>query len=69
MALIRLAGLLERPESERLAERLTADELDAIRTTRNIAARAGYDGMNHEVFWRAITIRVPQIIDRLLDGM
>lgn len=66
MAIIRLAALLERAAPGRLAERLAAEEIAAIRTTRNIAAYAGYDGMNDEAFWRAITIRVPEIVDRLL---
>lgn len=66
MAIIRLAALLERPEFTSATERLTPDERAAIRTTRNIAAHAGYRGMNDELFWAAITIRVPQIIQRLL---
>ena len=46
MVVIRLAALLERPEFANLAERLTPDEITAIKATRNIASHAGYVGMN-----------------------
>lgn len=68
MAIIRLAALLERPDSTTLSGHLTEDEVAAIRTTRNIAAHAGYRGMNDDLFWIAITTRVPEIIRRLLDA-
>ena len=68
MAVIRLAALLERPEFAASARLLTPDEVVAIRTTRNIAARAGYDGMNDDLFWAAVTSRIPAIVRRLLDG-
>lgn len=68
MVVIRLAALLERPEFADLAERLTADEITAIKATRNIAAHAGYVGMNDDLFWAAVTIRIPAIVQRLLEG-
>lgn len=69
MALIRLAALLERPEFAALARLLTADEAAAIRTTGEIAAHAGYEGMNDDLFWMAVTSRVPAIVRRLLDDV
>ena len=69
MVLIRLASLLERPECAQFTELLTSDELAAIRTTRTIAAHAGYAGMNDDLFWAAVTIRVPGIVQRLLNGL
>ncbi|WP_157509325.1 antitoxin [Glaciibacter superstes] len=68
MVVIRLAALLEHPEFAASARLLTTDEVAAIRTTRNIAAHAGYDGMNDDLFWIAVTVRVPSIIHRLLDS-
>jgi hypothetical protein len=67
MVVIRLAALLERPEFDECADRLTADEITAIKATRNIAAHAGYVGMNDDLFWAAVTIRIPEIIGRLLE--
>ncbi len=67
MVVIRLAALLERPEFAPLAERLTAEEITAIKATRNIAAHAGYVGMNDDLFWAAVTARIPEIVHRLLD--
>lgn len=69
MALIRLASLLDRPEFAHLTTLLTVDERAAIRATRNIAAHAGYVGMNDDLFWVAVTVRVPGMIQRLLDGL
>ncbi len=66
MVVIRLAALLERSEFADLAERLTADEVTAIKATRNIAAHAGYVGMNDDLFWAAVTVRIPKIVARLL---
>lgn len=66
MVVIRLAALLERPEFAGLAENLSADEITAIKATRNIAAHAGYVGMNDDLFWAAVTIRIPTIVRRLL---
>lgn len=68
IAFIRLSALLERPEFEASAMSLTGDEIAAIRTTRNIAVHAGYGGMNDDLFWVAVTTRVPAIIRRLLDS-
>ena len=67
MVVIRLAALLERSEFAGLAENLSADEITAIKATRNIAAHAGYVGMNDDLFWAAVTIRIPGIVHRLLD--
>lgn len=67
MVVIRLAALLERPEFVNLAERLTSDEVTAIKATRNIAAHAGYVGMNDDLFWAAVTVRIPAIVHRLLS--
>ena len=66
MVVIRLAALLERPEFAMHAGRLTADEITAIKATRNIAAHAGYVGMNDDLFWAAVTVRIPDIVTRLL---
>lgn len=66
MVIIRLAALLERSEFSASAAMLSDDELAAIRTTRNIAAHAGYGSMNDDLFWAAVTIRVPVIVTRLL---
>jgi hypothetical protein len=68
MVVIRLAALLERPEFANLAERLTPDEITAIKATRNIASHAGYVGMNDDLFWAAVTVRIPEIVTRLLDS-
>jgi hypothetical protein len=67
MVVIRLAALLERPEFSALAETLSADEITAIKATRNIAAHASYVGMNDNLFWAAVTTRIPEIVQRLLD--
>lgn len=66
MVVIRLASILERPESAVSAEKLTADEITAIKATRNIAAHAGYVGMNDDLFWAAVTVRIPEIVRRLV---
>lgn len=68
MVIIRLASLLERPEFSEFTDALTTEEMRAIRTTRNIAAHGGYDGMNDDLFWAAVTDRVPAIVRRILDG-
>ena len=65
MVIIRFAALLERPEFEPRMEAVTQQERLAIRTTRNIAARTGYRSMNDDLFWLALTQRVPAILDRL----
>lgn len=61
MAIIRLASLVERPEFAQVSELLTSDEVAAIRTTRNIAAHAGYVGMNDDLFWAAVTLSLIHI--------
>ena len=47
---------------------ISEDERRAIRTTRNIAAHAGYRSMDGSLFWAAITRRVPEILDRIQAG-
>ena len=68
MVVIRLASLLERPEFTVLAQTLSAEEIIAIKATRNIAAHAGYVGMNDDLFWAAVTFRIPEIVRRLVTG-
>ena len=69
MVVIRLAALLERPEFAPFSSSLTAEEITAIKATRNIAAHAGYVGMNDDLFWSAVTVRIPTLVERLLDEM
>ena len=59
------AALLERPEFESHTEAVIRQERLAIRTTRSIAAHTGYRSVNDDLFWRAVTQRVPAILDRL----
>ena len=66
MVIIRLAALLERPEFAPHLTTITREERLAIRTTRNIAAHAGYRSMNDNLFWLAVTRRVPEILDRIV---
>ena len=68
MVIIRLAALLERPEFLPYLVAISEDERRAIRTTRNIAAHAGYRSMDDSLFWMAITRRVPEILDRIHAG-
>ncbi|RRJ86650.1 antitoxin [Gulosibacter macacae] len=67
MIIIRLAALLERTEFHDATQQLTLDEIAAIKTTRNIVAHAGYRGMNDDLFWAAVTVRVPKMLARLLE--
>lgn len=67
MVIIRLASLTERSEFSPWAELLSSQEIAAIRATRNIAAHAGYAVMNDELFWEAVTVSVPEIVERLLN--
>lgn len=69
MVIIRLAGLLEREDLATYLTAVTEEERRAIRTTRNIAAHAGYRAMNDGLFWLAVTERVPEILDRIEGGM
>lgn len=66
VAMIRLASLFERPEFDPWASILSGDEVAAIRTIRNIVAHAGYMAMDDDIFWEAVTMRVPEIVERLL---
>ena len=70
MAIIRLASLLERPvvaEAARLA--MTEQERAAIRTTCSIAAHAGCRDVNDDLFWLAVTQRLPGILQRLSKAL
>lgn len=67
MVIIRLAALFERPEFEPYLTAVTHEERLAISTTRNIAAHTGYRSMNDDLFWAAVTKRVPEILDRLAE--
>lgn len=67
MVIIRLASLTERSDFAPWAELLTPREIAAIRATRNIAAHAGYAVMDDDIFWRAVTFTVPEIVERLLN--
>lgn len=70
MAIIRLASLVERPVVAEAARRtMTEQECAAIRTTRNIAAHAGYRDMNDDLFWLAVTQRLPGILQRLSNAL
>ncbi len=66
VVIIRLAALLERQDMACLVEVLTSDEVAAIRTTRNIAAHPDYKSMNDDLFWLAVTERIPDILGRLM---
>ncbi|CED90494.1 antitoxin [Actinomyces succiniciruminis] len=67
MVIIRLAALFERPEFTPYLTAITREERLAIATTRNIAAHTGYKSMNDDLFWAAVTQRVPEILDRLIE--
>ena len=68
MVIIRLAALLERADFMPYLVTISEDERRAIRTTRNIAAHAGYRSMDDSLFWAAITRSVPEILDRIRAG-
>lgn len=68
MLIIRLASLTERPEFAPWSASLSNYEINAIRTTANIVAHAGYAAMNDDIFWGAVTVTVPEIVNRLLEG-
>ena len=65
MAIIRLAGFLEREEYAPYMDTLTSVEKRALRTTRNIAAHSGYQSMDDKLLWTAVTRNVPDMIERL----
>ena len=65
MVIIRLAAFLERDEYAPSMEALTSVEKRALRTTRNIAAHSGYQSMDDELLWAAVTRNVPDMIGRL----
>lgn len=68
MVVIRLAALMERAELEPWLAVLTREERLAIRTARDIVAHAGYRLMNDDVFWLAITRRIPEMLARIRAG-
>ena len=65
MAIIRLAAFLEREECVPYMDALTPPEKRALRTTRNIAAHSGYQSMDDQLLWTAVTRNVPDMIVRL----
>jgi len=65
MVIIRLAALLEREEYASYMDALTSPEKRALRTTRNIAAHSGYQSMDDQLLWTAVTRNVPDMIERL----
>lgn len=67
MLIIRLASLTEQPEFGPWAAMLTDDEINAIRTMRNIVAHSGYASMNDDIFWETVTRNVPELVERLLS--
>lgn len=65
MVIIRLAAFLEREEYASYMDALTSPEKRALRTTRNIAAHSGYQSMDDQLLWTAVTRNVPDMIARL----
>jgi len=65
MVIIRLAAFLEREEYAPYMDALTSSEKRALRTTRNIAAHSGYQSMDDQLLWTAVTRNVPDMIARL----
>jgi len=65
MVIIRLAAFLERDEYAPYMDALTSSEKRALRTTRNIAAHSGYQSMDDQLLWTAVTRNVPDMIARL----
>ena len=65
MVIIRLAAFLEREEYAPYIDALTSPEKRALRTTRNIAAHSGYQSMDDQLLWTAVTRNVPDMIKRL----
>lgn len=66
VAVLRLAALFEEPG--KYGPHLTVvtlDEQRGIITTRDIAAHSGYGAMNTDIFWRTVTERLPEVIDRI----
>ena len=65
MVIIRLAAFLGREEYAPYMDALTSPEKRALRTTRNIAAHSGYQNMDNQLLWTAVTRNVPDMIERL----
>ena len=65
MVIIRLAAFLERDEYASYMDALSSSEKRALRTTRNIAAHSGYQSMDDQLLWTAVTRNVPDMIARL----
>lgn len=68
MALIRLAALFEEEAYQLFLSPASTTERRAIATMRNIAARAGYRGMDDKLLWRTLTTDVPDLIKRLREA-
>ena len=65
MVIIRLAAFLEHEEYASYMDALSSSEKRALRTTRNIAAHSGYQSMDDQLLWTAVTRNVPDMIERL----
>ena len=63
--IVQRAAFLEREEYAPYMDALTSPEKRALRTTRNIAAHSGYQNMDNQLLWTAVTRNVPDMIERL----
>lgn len=66
MVMIRLTSLSEKTEFGPWAQVLTPGELAAIRSIGNVALHPECAVLDDDLLWDAVTVRVPEIIDRLL---
>ncbi len=64
--MIRLTSLSEKTEFGPWAQVLTPGELAAIRSIGNVALHPECAVLDDDLLWDAVTVRVPEIIDRLL---
>ncbi|MFD4422406.1 antitoxin [Agromyces sp. NPDC058484] len=69
IAVVRLAGILERSESARAREVLTEEESRGLQTIRKIISHGGNADMNDEVFWSTVTTYLPGLVRRLRDAV
>ncbi len=67
-AVIRLQSILEDRRFADYLQDVSGLERSAIRTTRDIAAHAGYSGTRDVEFWISVTERIPEVIGRILAG-
>ena len=67
IAVVRLAGLLERSEFSQARRALTDEESRGLQTIRNIISHGGYADMNDDVFWMTATTYLPGLVVRLGD--